>query len=236
MKIAVIPARGGSKRIPSKNIGPFCGRPMLAYSIEAAIASECFDKIIVSTDDEDIADIALIYGAEVPFMRPENLSDDFTGTAAVIRHAIEWFTQQTIDVSDVCCICATAPFIQAEYIIEAYEKLRQKDCMYVFPITSFAFPIQRAITITEDNTIEMLYPENIATRSQDLTEAFHDAGQFYWGKAQAWINEVQILGKDSLPIILPRYLVQDIDTKEDWETAELMYQAFIKNNRSNMHR
>lgn len=233
MKIAVIPARSGSKRIPGKNIKLFSDRPIISYSIAAARDSRCFDKIIVSTDDKEIADVALRHGAEVPFIRPKRLSDDLTGTADVVRHAIAWFTQKKTYISDVCCIYATAPLLQARHIIEAYKKLRQNNCSYVFAVTSYAFPVQRSITINPDETIKMLWPEHAVTRSQDLAETFHDAGQFYWGKADAWTNNIPILGAESLPIILPRYLVQDIDTQEDWQTAELMYDAFVRKNPKN---
>jgi pseudaminic acid cytidylyltransferase len=225
MKIAVIPARGGSKRIPSKNIKPFCGKPMIAYSIEAALASGCFDQVIVSTDNEEIAETSLAHGAAVPFMRPESLSDDHTGTTPVIAHATEWLNKAGTPPDYVCCIYATAPFVRPEDIQVGLCRLEAAGCDYAFSVTSFAFPIQRAVRITTENRVEMFTPSAFQTRSQDLTEAFHDAGQFYWGTAGAWLEAKPIFGAGSAPVVLPRYRVQDIDTPEDWVTAELMYSA-----------
>lgn len=225
MKIAVIPARGGSKRIPRKNIKEFCGKPMIAYSIEAALQSDCFDKVIVSTDDMEIAEIATKYGAEVPFVRPVELSDDYSGTIPVIRHAIEWFVQQGIDPQLVCCLYATAPFVTPEYLQQGLQQLKKTDAAYAFTVTSYAFPIQRAIKIHPEIGMEMFNPESFNTRSQDLEEAWHDAGQFYWGKVDAWLTEKTIFGSESSPIVLPRHQVQDIDTPEDWERAEWLFKA-----------
>jgi N-acylneuraminate cytidylyltransferase len=225
VKIAVIPARGGSKRIPRKNIKEFCGKPMIAYSIEAALQSDCFDKVIVSTDDMEIAEIATKYGAEVPFVRPVELSDDYSGTIPVIRHAIEWFVQQGIDPQLVCCLYATAPFVTPEYLQQGLQQLKKTDAAYAFTVTSYAFPIQRAIKIHPEIGMEMFNPESFNTRSQDLEEAWHDAGQFYWGKVDAWLTEKTIFGSESSPIVLPRHQVQDIDTPEDWERAEWLFKA-----------
>ena len=225
MKLAVIPARGGSKRIPRKNIKEFCGKPIIAWSIEAAINSGCFDDVIVSTDDDEIASVARYYGANVPFMRPDMLSDDHTGTIPVIRHAIEWFEANKKNPAETCCIYATAPFVQAEEIRRGLDIMGTAHSDYVFSVTSYPFPIQRAICITAKQHIEMFNPEYFNTRSQDLEEAFHDAGQFYWGRADAWINEKPIFSPESSPIILPRHRVQDIDTIEDWVRAEWMFKA-----------
>lgn len=225
MKLCVIPARGGSKRIPKKNIRSFCGKPILAYSIEAALASACFDKVIVSTDDEAIAEVAREYGAQTPFVRPKEISGDFTGTNDVIKHAIEWYQSQAETVAYVCCIYATAPFVRADDIKSGFEKLIFLKKSFAFSVTSFAFPIQRALHINVENEIEAIWPENITKRSQDLAEAYHDAGQFYWGRSDAFINEEVLFSSKSAPIVLPRHLVQDIDTLEDWRRAELMYQA-----------
>lgn len=225
MKVAIIPARGGSKRIPRKNIREFCGKPMIAWSIEAALKSGSFSQIVVSTDDHEIADIAEQYGAEVPFTRPESLSDDHTGTISVIRHAIEWFNQHGQQPEHVCCIYATAPFISSEDIQRGFEILNDTGSDYTFSITSYPFPIQRAIRITPQGRVEMFQPEQFNTRSQDLEEAYHDAGQFYWGRASAWLAEKPIFSTDAVPVILPRHRVQDIDTLEDWRRAELMFQA-----------
>ncbi len=224
MKVAIIPARGGSKRIPRKNIKDFCGKPMIAYSIEAAIRSKLFDRVIVSTDDEEIAEVARQYGAEIPFMRPRELSDDHTATIPVISHAIEEL-QKAGPLEIACCIYATAPFIQERYLKEAYETLIASKSLYSFSATSFAFPIQRAIKINEQHQVEMFQPEHFNTRSQDLEEAYHDAGQFYFGTSEAWLNAEPIFATHSTAVILPRHLVQDIDTPEDFRRAELMFKV-----------
>lgn len=225
MKIAIIPARGGSKRIPRKNIKLFCGKPMIAWSIEAALASGCFDQVIVSTDDAEIAAVAHQHGATVPFMRPAELSDDYIGTIPVIRHAIEWFNAQGQVVEQVCCLYATAPFVRVEDIQRGLKTLSETGCDYAFSVTSYPFPIQRAIHITEQGRVEMFNPEHFNTRSQDLEEAYHDAGQFYWGRSSAWLQGKMIFSPDSAPVLLPRHRVQDIDTAEDWERAEWMFKA-----------
>ncbi|MDH0726185.1 pseudaminic acid cytidylyltransferase [Stutzerimonas stutzeri] len=225
MRMAVIPARGGSKRIPRKNIKSFCGKPMIAWSIEAALGSGCFDRVIVSTDDAEIAEIAHQYGATVPFLRPAELSDDHTGTIPVVRHAIEWFIANGECPQQVCCIYATAPFVSGEDIRRGLEVLLRSDCDYAFSVTSYAFPIQRAIRITREGRVEMLQPEHFNTRSQDLEETYHDAGQFYWGGASAWLEGKPLFGLHSAPIPLPRHRVQDIDTREDWERAEWLFKA-----------
>lgn len=225
MNLAVIPARGGSKRIPRKNIRPFFGRPMIAWSINAALESDCFDKVIVSTDDDEIADIARDCGAEIPFKRPPELSDDHTGTIPVIAHATDWYSRHGMQVRAVCCLYATAPFVQVADIKAGLGKLREEGCDYVFPVTSFPFPIQRAIRIVASGRAEMFYPEHFSTRSQDLEEAYHDAGQFYWGTADAWLQQKAIFSPSSVPLVLPRYRVLDIDTMEDWEHAERIFAA-----------
>ena len=226
MKIAVIPARGGSKRIPRKNIRPFGGKPMIAWSIEAALQSGCFDQVIVSTDDTEIAEVARTYGAAVPFMRPAELSDDHTGTIPVIRHAIEWFKQQGAVPGKVCCIYATAPFVRGENIQKGLDILDSTGSDYAFSVTSYAFPIQRALRLTAAGRVEMFHPEHFNTRSQNLEEAYHDAGQFYWGRSSAWLAGKPIFSPDATPVILPRHRVQDIDTPEDWESAEWMLKCF----------
>ncbi|EOW9309961.1 pseudaminic acid cytidylyltransferase [Vibrio cholerae] len=225
MNVAIIPARGGSKRIPRKNVKDFYGKPMIAWSIEAAKASGCFDKIIVSTDDPEIADIARQFGAEIPFMRPAALSDDYTGTIPVIRHAVEWLNQNDAPVDYACCIYATAPFILPEDLKQGLQLIKNSGSSYAFSVTSYAFPIQRAVRITKNGRVAMFNPEHFQTRSQDLEEAWHDAGQFYWGTADAWCEERAIFGEDSLPVRLPRHRVQDIDTAEDWNRAEWLFRA-----------
>ena len=225
MKLAIIPARGGSKRIFRKNIRDFCGKPILAYSIETALASSLFDHVIVSTDDDEIASIANHFGAETPFLRPPELSDDFTGTNAVVKNAIEWYQRQGKSVSLVCCIYATAPFLKIKYLKEGYEKLVDSNMWFAFSVTTFPYPIQRAIYIHKEGGIDLFWPDFANTRSQDLEEAYHDAGQFYWGRSEAFINDKSLFSKKSVPVIIPRYLVQDIDTMEDWQRAELMFKA-----------
>ncbi|GIC77290.1 pseudaminic acid cytidylyltransferase [Moritella sp. F3] len=223
MKIAVIPARGGSKRIPGKNIKLFHGKPIIAYSIEAALASACFDKVIVSTDDADIAKVALAYGAEVPFVRPTDIADDHATTMDVIQHAIEWCQSQGMSVDLLCCIYATAPFISADDLIKGLTLVSAGDIDYAFSATSFAFPIQRAISLNDNGSVQMLQPEHVNARSQDLQEAFHDAGQFYWGKVSAFEAGRPFFSLSSKAILIPRKRVQDVDTFEDWEFAEALY-------------
>ncbi len=225
LTVAIIPARGGSKRIPHKNIKVFCGQPIIAYSIKAAQESGLFDRIIVSTDDPDIADVAKQYGAEIPFLRPSSLSDDFTGTIPVINHGINWLNNNGKHVQYVCCIYATAPFVQAKFLQEGYEKLIKNRKSFAFSVTSFGFPIQRSVRILDNGSLTAFYPEDVEKRSQDLVEAYHDAGQFYWGKARSFQDNEVLFSPVSIPVILPRYLVQDIDTPEDWRRAELMYRV-----------
>lgn len=223
MNIAIIPARGGSKRIPRKNIKLFHGKPMIAYSIEAAKEAGCFDKIIVSTDDQEIADVALQHGADVPFLRPAEIADDFATTLDVMQHAIGWCKEQQWTVDKVCCIYATAPFILPEYIQQGLKAVSAENVEYVFSATTFPFPIQRAISLSKDVAVSMFYPEHANTRSQDLEEAYHDAGQFYWGKASAFLSGKAIFTEHSKVVLLPRKRVQDIDTFEDWDLAEALY-------------
>ncbi|GAB2924952.1 pseudaminic acid cytidylyltransferase [Rheinheimera gaetbuli] len=225
MNIAIIPARGGSKRIPRKNIKLFCGKPMIAWSIEAALASGCFDHVIVSTDDAEIAKIAQHYGAEVPFIRPEELSDDYTGTGLVVKHACEWVERNIAKPQFVCTIYATAAFVQATDLMKSLCLLQKSKKSVVFSVTSFPFPIQRAIKLSADGTVSMFQPEHYMTRSQDLEPAFHDAGQFYWSTVKAVHEQTPAFSEAAIAYILPRYLVQDIDTTEDWQRAEWMFNA-----------
>jgi len=222
--VAIIPARGGSKRIPKKNIKDFFGKPLIAYSIQTALNSHLFDKVIVSTDDEEIATIAKNYGAEVPFVRPKELSDDFTGTQDVISHTIKYLEGIGEHYNYVCTLYATAPLMEVKYLQEAYQKLKDSDAVNCFSATTMPFPIQRTFKLTKQNRCKMFTPEHYMTRSQDLEEAYQDAGQFYWTKQDKQSSEI-MFGKDSIPIIIPRYLVQDIDTLEDWMRAEYMYKA-----------
>ncbi|MGY5617790.1 pseudaminic acid cytidylyltransferase [Vibrio cincinnatiensis] len=225
MNIVIIPARGGSKRIPRKNIKLFHGKPMIAYSIEAAIASGCFDKVIVSTDDQEIADVAKQYGAEVPFLRPAEIADDYATTMDVMAHAIQWCQHQGWELEAVCCLYATAPFILVEDLQQGYQLLQKDDVQFAFSATSFPFPIQRALKLGKHGSVAMFAPENELVRSQDLEEAYHDAGQFYWGKASAFLAKKSIFSNHSKMVLLPRKRVQDIDTPEDWELAESLFTA-----------
>lgn len=225
MKLAVIPARGGSKRIPRKNIRPFGGRPMIAWSIGAALDSGVFDRVIVSTDDAQIAEVARSLGAEVPFMRPPELSDDHAGTVPVIAHAVAWQHAHGTPADEVCCIYATAPFIEPADLRRGLDILRQSGADFAFSVTSFAAPIQRALRLRADERLEMFDPTQFNKRSQDLEEAWHDAGQFYWGRAAAWRAGGALFGPHAVPVKLPRHRVQDIDTPEDWDRAELLFRA-----------
>lgn len=228
MRVAVIPARGGSKRIPRKNIRSFFGQPMIGWSIIAAKDSGCFDKVIVSTDDAEIASVAREYGADVPFVRPAELADDHTPTLPVICHAIEWCSEALSRPEFVCCVYATAPFLRAPDLTGAFRQLQSSTADYVFSATDFGFPIQRAIRLRDEGRVEMLYPEHNETRSQDLEDAYHDAGQFYWGRVDAWRSQIPVIGPASEMYFLPRYRVQDIDTMEDWRRAEALFQVLQK--------
>jgi pseudaminic acid cytidylyltransferase len=222
MRIAVIPARGGSKRIPRKNIKLFNGKPMIAWSIEAAKSSGLFEHIIVSTDDEEIAEVSKQWGAEVPFIRPKELSNDHSGTTEVIAHATQWALVQGWSVSAVCCILATAPFILVDDIKRGLDLLQEEGWAYTIAVTNFAAPIFRSFYEHSDGGVEMFFPEFYLTRSQDLTEAWHDAAQFYWGKPNAWVEQKPGLGRHSGLVKIPRWRVQDIDNDEDWKRAELL--------------
>lgn len=222
--VAIIPARGGSKRIPKKNIKKFLGKPLIAYSIETALESSLFTKVVVSTDDETIADIARKYGAEVPFMRSAKLSDNFTSSGEVIIDAIKKLQEMGEKFDYVCTIYATAPLLQKKYLLQGLERLKNSDAHMTFSATSMPFPIQRTFKITNNGRCKMFTPEYFTSRSQDLEEAYQDAGQFYWENLSKPTTDIPF-GADSIPIILPRHLVQDIDTLEDWQRAELMYQV-----------
>jgi N-acylneuraminate cytidylyltransferase len=220
--VAIIPARGGSKRIPRKNLLPFDGVPMIVRSIRTALDSGLFDQVVVSTDDAEIAEVARAHGAQVPFLRPAALADDFTGTAAVIVHAL----QQLPAFDYACCVYATAPLLQVRYLREGFQLLqRYSDKSFAFSVCDFGFPVQRALTLDGQGALTALYPEFRNTRSQDLPEAFQDAGQFYWGRSEAWLRGEVLYSPASLPVILPRYLVQDIDTPQDWKRAEYLHAA-----------
>lgn len=228
MNIAIIPARGGSKRIPKKNIKAFFGKPMIAYAIEAAQKSKLFNHIIVSTDCPSIKSVSESLGASVPFVRPDNLSDDFTGTGAVVNHALEWFQDHHGKADYACCIYPTAPFLLADDLNKAFDLLNtQPEKDFVFSVARYAFPVQRALTFNATHDIEMLFPEHAGTRSQDLEDVFHDAGQFYFGKTDAFLKSLPTFSHHSIPYFMPRSRVMDIDDEEDWQQAEQMYQAYL---------
>jgi pseudaminic acid cytidylyltransferase len=225
--ICIIPARGGSKRIPKKNIKDFLGKPLIAYSIQIAKESNLFDDIYVSTDDNKIENVAKEYGAKI-IQRPKQLADDFSSSADAVNDAIKTLKNQGKKFDYVCTIYATAPLLQVNYLKEGFKKIKNNDAKMVFSATSMPFPIQRTFKLTQDGRCKMFTPEHFKTRSQDLEEAYQDAGQFYWEDINKEFTDIPF-GKDSIPIILPRHLVQDIDTIEDWERAELMYQVLNKN-------
>jgi pseudaminic acid cytidylyltransferase len=220
--VAVIPARGGSKRIPRKNIRQFAGKPMIAHSIVTALSSKLFDRVIVSTDDAEISQVARAFGAEVPFVRPSELSGDRTNTADVIAHAVKHLVDEGTAPSAICCIYATAPFIRREDLERGLTLLEAGPTLYVFSATTFPAPIFRSFRETARGNLEMFFPEHYETRSQDLPEALHDAGQFYWGRPEAWLNKTNVFGAFSQVVKIPRSRVQDIDTEEDWVQAESM--------------
>jgi len=223
--VAIIPARGGSKRIPGKNIKPFAGEPIIVYSIKAAKATGIFDRIIVSTDSNEIAEVAKSVGADVPFLRPEELADDHTGTVPVLLHALTWLRDNENLPNYFCCIYATAPFIRSEDIRKGFDLMREKEAVTAFSVTTFPYPIFRALNVDDKGRIKMLWPNHKDTRSNDLPETYHDAGQFYWAHTEGFLQEKTLFSSNAVPVVLPRYLVQDIDTPEDWKTAELMCTA-----------
>lgn len=224
MKIAVIPARGGSKRIPRKNIRDFAGKPMIAHAIDAALASGMFGHVVVSTDDQEIAAIARARGCEVPFMRPAALADDHTPTVPVIAHAVQTCRQLGWQVDYVCCIYPGVPFIEIDDLRRAFQLLEETGAAYSFPVTQFPSAIQRALRRLADGRMAPMQPEYELTRTQDLELAFHDVGQFYWGNAESWLNCPGIHSSGAgLPI--PSWRVVDIDTPDDWSRAELLFKA-----------
>ncbi|MGG7048651.1 MULTISPECIES: pseudaminic acid cytidylyltransferase [unclassified Campylobacter] len=218
--LCVIPARGGSKRIPQKNIKDFFGKPLIAYSIQTALQSGVFDEVIVSTDDAQIAEVALKYGAKVPFVREADLSDDYTTSSDVVRDAIIRCGE---NFSQICCLYATAPLLTSEILREAAIKFDSIECEFLFSATEFGFPIQRAIKLDENNAVSMFYPQFERTRSQDLQRAYHDAGQFYFGTRSAWLDKKSVFAPHSQAFVLPRNLVCDIDTPEDFEFTKRLY-------------
>ncbi len=225
MNLCVIPARGGSKRVPRKNIREFAGKPMIAWSIEAACSSRLFDHVVVSTEDPEVAEVAKSFGAEVPFVRPKELADDFIATRPVLNHAIVT-CQELFGVADfVCCLYPTAPFLFSSDLRQAFELLTSPGIDFVLSAATFAYPIQRGFRRLGDNGLERLYPQFRNTRSQDLEEVYHDAGQFYWGRNHAFLENRDSISERGRIYVLPRFRVHDIDTEEDWKRAETVFLA-----------
>lgn len=221
MNIAIIPARGGSKRIPLKNIRPFCGKPIIAHSIDTALQSGLFSSVIVSTDDEKIAEIARECGAEIPFIRPTELSDDLTGTTPVLRHGLEWCLENGRPVEAICGLYATSPFTTVEDLQRGFDCLSKAPA--AFSITTFPYPIYRGLSVDGQGQAKLIWPEHLKSRSQDLPEAHHDCGQFYWATRDFLLSDKDFMDGEGHGIQIPRHRVQDIDTEEDWVRAELMY-------------
>jgi pseudaminic acid cytidylyltransferase len=224
--VAIITARGGSKRIPGKNVKPFLGKPIINYSIEAALKSGIFHEVMISTDDERIAEIAKQAGAKVPFMRSAEMSNDFATTADVLIEVLHAYQKQAIHFDYGCCLYPTAPFVTAEKLMDAWRKIQQFDADSVIPVTAFSFPVWRAFLINNDR-LQFAWPENALKRSQDLPPAYHDCGQFYFFNAARFLKTRQLLTDNTIPIVVPETEVQDIDNPEDWKLAEIKY-SFLK--------
>lgn len=227
MIVAVIPARGGSKRIPRKNIKLFCGKPMIAWSIISAQQSGLFDRIIVSTDDEEIAQVARDWGAEAPFVRPVEFSGDYVGTTEVIAHAVDWFQRHGMPLTAVCCIYATAPLMIADDLVRGFNALKSGDWAYAFSVAEFSPSIYRALQVSPDGGVGMIFSDYFLTRSQDLPTTFHDAGQFYWGRPSSWSQGLKIFDEHSKPVTITRLRVQDIDDMDDWIRAEMIFKQMM---------
>jgi len=226
--VAVITARGGSKRIPRKNIRNFCGHPIIKYSIDAAIQAGCFEEVMVSTDDVEIAEISQNYGAKIPFYRTENTSNDFAMTADVIEEVILEYKKIGKNFDYLCCIYPTAPFIDPDKLKKGFELLQEKDAESAIPVVRFSYPIQRALKV-ENDQLTMINPENMNKRSQDLMPAFHDVGQFYWVNTEKFLKTKKLFSDFTVAIEVPESEVQDIDTEEDWKIAEMKYRILREN-------
>ena len=227
--IAIIPARGGSKRIPKKNIKDFLGKPILAYSIETAIRTNLFERIIVSTDSDEIASVACEYGAETPFIRPDAISDDYTGTHKVIGHAVNWLEHHNTEIDFVCCIYPTAPLIDKNDIIKGYNLIEEGRWDSIIAATNYSYPIFRSFEMLSTGGLKMIFPEHYNSRSQDLAQVYHDAGQFYWARPYIWTSKPREFNKKNSIVKIPNSRVQDIDTLEDWEKAEILFKTLMKN-------
>jgi pseudaminic acid cytidylyltransferase len=230
--VAIITARGGSKRIPRKNIRDFLGKPIIAYSISAALEAGCFDEIMVSTDDEEIAEVAKKYGAVVPFFRSAERSDDFATTTDVLLEVLTSYGEIGKFFELACCLYPTAPFVTAEKLRTGYTTLLEHDASSAFPVVRFGYPIQRALKI-ENDFLHMIWPENISARSQDLMPAYHDTGQFYWFNVKRFLESKQLFSSRTVPIIVSESEVQDIDTEEDWKIAEMKYRILTMSRSQN---
>ena len=224
MKIAVIPARGGSKRIPRKNIKEFCGKPMIAWAIITALESRLFDQVIVSTDDEEIGAISRKWGAETPFPRPAELADDLTPTAPVIAHVIKACLEKGLEIEYACCIYPCAPFLQVDDLLIAFDLLEHNNADFVYPVTEYAHPIQRAMRQLPSGRMQFINSENELTRTQDLEKLYHDSGQFYWGRVSAWLGHRR-MHTDGLGMTIPSWRVVDIDSMDDWNRAEEIFKV-----------
>lgn len=218
--LCIIPARGGSKRIPRKNVKPFLGKPMLAYSIEAALKSGLFDEVMVSTDDEEIAEVARQYGAKVPFMRSAETANDYATTADVLKEVLNKYKGQGKEFENMCCFYATAPLVRSEDVVRAYQLLNDSSFTVIYPVVPFSYTIWRCLDVAEDGSMKRHWPEFEKSRSQDLPTEYHDSGTFYWYKVKDWYEGNRILGA----IIVDETTVQDIDTETDWKMAEMKYQ------------
>ena len=227
MNIAIIPARGGSKRIPKKNIKHFLGKPIIAYSIQAAIRSNLFDRVVISTDSDEISKIAHTFGGETPFIRPDNLSDDYSGTHEVIGHAVKSLEDDGCKLDYVCCIYPTAPLIQIEDIKKGFQLVKNGQYRSVMAATSYSYPVHRSFEVLSSGGLKMIFPEHYKTRSQDLPEIYHDAGQFYWAKPEVWKDKPSSYNETNGVVKLPNFRVQDIDTIEDWQRAENIYKSLF---------
>lgn len=226
MNVAIIPARGGSKRIPRKNIKQFAGKPMIAHAIVAALESKLFGHVMVSTDDMEIAAIARSWGAEVPFIRPADLADDHTPTVPVIAHAVHTCQELGWSFDHACCIYPGVPFIRVEDLKRAFVLLGSSGAAYSYPVTEFPSAIQRALKHLPDGRVQPFQPQYEWTRTQDLEPAFCDAGQFYWGKVESWIDGLGLQSHGS-GLLIPQWRVVDIDTPEDWHRAEILFSTII---------
>ncbi len=223
--LAIIPARGGSKRIPRKNIKDFCGQPIIKYSIDAALKSGCFNEVMVSTEDKEIAKIASLAGAKIPFLRSTKTSDDYAMLADVIEEVILKYRERGKDFDYCCCILATAPFVSSGRLIKGFDLLVKTEADSVIPVVRFGYPIQRALKIY-NSQLKMFWPENYNVRSQDLIPAYHDSGQFYWMQIESFLHQKKLFAQNTIPFEIPESEVQDIDTLEDWKIGELKYKVF----------